>query len=217
MKRTIAALLALATFAAVGHAAPYFSGTAAFTQAPTSQMGPVVFNNLFINTGFSSFTVSGQVKVQVPPGAVSGTLIEWIVDIPLNPTYGMSGMITATTLNGFSQPPAFGTYGPTSGASYSFLDQYPVVSKSNIPLTLTNGAATWNQITIQSASFNYTSINGMHFLRQRFELDGVQLNGIGGQWLLDLPLTSEVIAIPEPAAVTSVLCAIGLCALRRRR
>src|SRR6266850_1322201 len=103
MKRIPATILALALCAATSHAA-YFSGNASFTQTPVSQMGPVVFNNLFINTGAVSFTVSGQVKVQVPPGAVSGTLIEWIVDCPLNPNYGMSGMITATTLNGFSQP-----------------------------------------------------------------------------------------------------------------
>ena len=217
MKRMPATILALALCAATSHAA-YFSGNASFTQAPVSQMGPVVFNNLFINTGGISFTVSGQVKVQVPPGAVSGTLIEWIVDCPLDPNYGNSNMITATTLNGFSQPPANGTYGTTLGASYSYLDQYPVVSKSNIPLTLTNGAATWNQITIQSGTFSYTSASGLHYLRQRFELDGVQNTGsLGGQWLLDLPLTSEVIPIPEPGSVLAVLGSIGLLALRRRR
>jgi hypothetical protein len=217
MKRILATILALATFATVSHAAPYFSGNASFSQAPTSQMGPVVFNNLFINNAFFSFTVSGQVKIQVPPGAVSGTLIEWTVDRPLDPNYGSANVITTTTLNGFSQPPANGTYGNTSGATYSSLDQYPVVSKSNIPLTLTNGAATWNQITVQSGTFAYTSANGLHYLRQRFELDGVQLNGIGGIWLLDLPLTSEVTEIPEPGATTSLLSVIGLFALRRRR
>lgn len=217
MKRIVATILALATFATVSHAAPYFSGNASFSQAPTSQMGPVVFNNLFINNAFFSFTVSGQVKIQVPPGAVSGTLIEWTVDRPLDPNYGSANVITTTTLNGFSQPPANGTYGNTSGATYSSLDQYPVVSKSNIPLTLTNGAATWNQITVQSGTFAYTSANGLHYLRQRFELDGVQLNGIGGIWLLDLPLTSEVTEIPEPGATTSLLSVIGLFALRRRR
>jgi hypothetical protein len=106
--------------------------------------------NLFINNGPCSITVSGVVGVQVPPGAVSGTLIEWSVDRPLDPNYGTSNMITTTTLNGFSQPPANGTYGNTLGATFSYLDQYPVVSESNIPLTLTNGAAAWSQITVQN-------------------------------------------------------------------
>ncbi len=217
MKRIAATILAMATCAATTHAA-YFSGNAFFSQAPISQMGPVVFNNLFINNGPFSITVSGQVKVQVPPGAVSGTLIEWIVDRPLDPNYGTSGMITTMTLSGFSQPPANGTYGNTSGATFTFLDQYPVVSKSNIPLTLTNGAAVWPQNTVQSSTFTYTSANGLHYLRQRWELDGVQFaNSLGGLWIIDLPLTSEVIPVPEPASTLVVLGGIGLLALRRRR
>ena len=216
MNRITATILALATCAATSHAA-YFSGNAFFSQAPTSQMGPVVFNNLVINNGPFSITVSGQVKVQVPPGAVSGTLIEWSVDRLLDPAYGTSNMNTTMTLAGFSQPPSNGTYGNTSGATYTYLDQYPVVSKSNINLNLTNGAAVWPQNTVYSSVFSYTSASGLHYLRQRFELDGVQLSGIGGEWLIDLPLISEVIIIPEPASALLVLGGIGLFALRLRR
>jgi hypothetical protein len=213
--RIAATILALVTSAT--SQAAYFSGNAFFSQVPTSQMGPVVFNNLFINNGPLSITVSGIVKVQVPAGSVSGTLIEWSVDRPLDPSYGASNMITTTTLNGFSQPPANGTYGNTSGATYSYLDQYPVTSKSNIALSLTSGAATWAQITVQSNIFPYTSASGQHYLRQRFELDGAQLTGIGGQWILDLPLTTDVIPVPEPASVLTVLGGIGLLAVRLRR
>ena len=73
----IFALAAAATSHATG---PYFSGNAFFSQLPTSQMGPIVLNNLFINNGPFSITVSGQIKVQIPPGFVSGTLLEWNVD-----------------------------------------------------------------------------------------------------------------------------------------
>ncbi len=200
MVKRLAAVVLVFVFTASSNAA-YFSGNAYFSQAPTSQMGPVVFNNLVINNGAFSFTVSGVLQVQVPPGAVSGTLIEWTVDRPLDPTYGSSNMITTTTLSGFSQPPAFGSYGNTLGSSYSYLDQYPGVSQSTIPLSLTNGAATWNQITVQSTTFPYTSANGLHYLRQRFELDGVQFSGIGGNWIIDLPLETKVEVIPEPATL----------------
>jgi hypothetical protein len=219
VSRVKAGVLLVLAAASAGHAA-YFSGNAFFSQVPTSQMGPVVFNSLFINNGPWSITVSGIVKVQVPPGAVSGTLIEWSVDRPLDPNYGTGSMITATTLNGFSQPPANGTYGNTTGATFSYLDQYPVVSKSNIPLPLTNGAATWVQITVQSSLFTYTSASGQHYLRQRFELDGVQLSGIGGQWLLDLPLTTDIIAVPEPASLAAFaggFLLVPLAAASRRR
>jgi hypothetical protein len=213
--RIPAVILALVTSAT--SQAAYFSGNAFFSQVPTSQMGSVVSNTLFINNGPFSITVSGVVKVQIPAGAVSGTLIEWSVDRPLDPNYGTSSVITTTTLNGFSQPPGNGTYGNTLGATYGYLDQYPVVSKSNIPLSLTNGAATWAQITVQSSTFSYTSVNGLHYLRQRFELDGAQLTGIGGQWVLDLPLTTDVTPVPEPTSFLAVLGGIGLIAFRRRR
>ena len=217
IQRIAATILILATIAATSHAA-YFSGNASFSQAPTSQMGPVVFNNLFINNGPFSITVSGIVKIQVPPGYVSGTLIEWSVDRPLDPYYGTSIMNTTTTLNGFSQPPANGTYGNTLGATYAYLDQYPVVSKSDIPLTLTNGAATWPQITVQSSLFSYTSTNGSHYLRQRFELDGVQFSGIGGQWTIDLPITTNVTPVPEPSTFAMLaIGAVGLITCIRRR
>ena len=178
-------------------------------------MGPIVYNTLGINNGPFSITVSGQIKVQVPPGAVSGTLVEWWVDRQLDPTYGTSNMVTSMTLYGFSTPPSNGTYGNTSGATYTYLDQYPVVSKSNIPLMLTNGAANWSPGTVNSSTFSYTSINGIHYLRQVWQLDGVQFSGPGGLWLIDFPLTSEVVEIPEPAGLMLLLCGLTLAAKRR--
>jgi hypothetical protein len=216
MQRITVAIIYLAICAGSSDAA-FFSGNAFFSQSPVSQLGPVVFNNLFINNGPFSITVSGQVKVQVPPGFVSGTLIEWAVDRLLDPSYGTSSMNTTMTLAGFSQPPTNGTYGNTSGATYTILDQYPVVSKANINLTLTNGAATWFQNTVQSSVFTYTSANGLHYLRQRWELDGIQLSGIGGQWLIDLPLDSGVLIVPEPGSAMALMIAVGLVALHRRR
>ena len=212
-----AAVLVVALTAAAGHAA-LFSANAFFSQAPSSQLGPIVSNSIVINNGPGSITVSGVVKVQVPPGAVSGTLIEWNVDRLLSNSYPSGNLITVTTLAGFSQPPGFGTYGNTSGFTAGFFDQYPAASKSNIPLTLTNGAATWNQITVQSTPFFYTAANGLHYLRQRFELDGVQLNGIGGLWTIDLPITTEVKVVPEPGAAGLALAGLGATvAICRRR
>jgi hypothetical protein len=219
MTRIISRLATVCLFASCISAsqAAFFAGNAYFSQGPSSQMGPIVFNNLVINNGPFSITVSGQIKVQVPPGPVSGTLVEWWVDRPLDPTYGTSSMVTTMTLNGFSTPPSNGTYGNSSGATYTYLDQYPVVSKSNFPLMLTNGAAVWPTNTVNSSTFNYTSANGIHYLRQVWQLDGVQLSGIGGQWLIDLPLTSEVVEIPEPAGILLLLCGLTFVTSRRWR
>jgi hypothetical protein len=91
-----------------------------------------------------------------------------------------------------------------------------VVSKSNIPLTLTNGDETWHPGTVNSSTFSYTSINGIHYLRQVWQLDAVQFSGPGGIWLIDFPLTSEVVEIPEPTALLLTLCGLTLAANRRR-
>ncbi len=199
MKHSVAVILLVLSFSAVADGA-YFLGNAFFSQPPATQMGTIASSTLGINNGPWSITVSGVVTVQVPPGTVTGTLIEYTVDRQLDPTYGTASMITATTLSGFSQPPNFGTYGNTLGFNHTSLTNYPIVSQSMIPMSLTAGATVWNQITVQSSIFTYTSQNGLHYLRQRFELDGVQFNGIGGIWTIDLPVTSEIILVPEPTA-----------------
>jgi hypothetical protein len=209
MKRSAAVLLLVLSLSVVSDGA-YFLGNAFFSQAPATQMGTIASSNLVINNGPWSITVSGVVTVQVPPGNVSGTLIEYTVDRQLDPTYGTGSMITATTLSGFSQPPNFGTYGNTLGFNHTSLTNYPIVSQSMILMSLTAGATVWNQITVQSSIFTYTSQNGLHYLRQRFELDGVQFNGIGGIWTIDLPVTSEIILVPEPiAAAMALVLALG--------
>ena len=188
--------------------ASFFIGNAFFSQPPTSEIGSIASSNLIINNAGFSFTVSGVVEVQIPSGLNGGILLEWTVDRELHPTYGSSNIITTTSLTGFSDPPEFGTFGDTSGVTFSALDQYPVVSESTIPLTLTSGVATWNGITIQSTPFFYTSAFGFHYLRQKFYLEGSQLSGPGGLWTIDLPLTSEVTIVPEPSGFLLLLLGV---------
>ena len=211
-KSALATLVFLVSSGAVSEAA-LFSGGAAFTNAPSSQMGPVAANTVVINDGPYGFTVSGTVNVQIPAGAVSGTLLTWDVDRPLDPAFGTAPMITSTVLTGYSAPPP-GSFATTSGQSSSFFNQYPVTSNSTIPLTLTNGAATWTNAFIQSSIFTYTSSAGNNYLRQHFELDGVQISGPGGQWIIDFPLETYVTIVPEPLSIVGLL--IGVALLRGR-
>jgi hypothetical protein len=68
-------------------------------------------------------------------------------------------------------------------------------------------------VFVQSSIFTYTSAAGNNYLRQHFELDGVQLSGPGGLWILDVPL--ETYVTPEPASIGALL--IGMVAVLRRR
>lgn len=220
MKRIALALLVLVASAGTSLASNnLFIGNAYFSQPPMSQLGPIVFNNIVINNGPGSYTVSGQLHVQVPAGAVTGTLIEWTVDRLLDPAYSLSGNYsTVMTLSGYAQPPGGGTYGPTSGYTRTSLTSFPIVSQSIIPLTLTNGAAIWPQQTVNSSVFFYTAASGAHYLRQSWVLDGTKLSGPGGLWIIDLPLESGILFVPEPGSAALLLVgAIGLVAARRRR
>ena len=217
MQRITLALFVLVASAGVSLASNnFFIGNAFFSQPPASQLGPIVFNNIVINNGPGSYTVSGQLHVQVPAGLVTGTLIEWTVDRLLDPAFSLSGNYTTVmTLSGFAQPPGGGTYGPTSGYTSTSLTSFPVVSQSIIPLTLTNGAATWPQETVNSSVFFYTAASGAHYLRQTWVLDGTKNTGPAGLWIIDLPLTSGI--VPEPTTAWSLATAIGIVAIRRRR
>lgn len=116
--------------------AALFSGPAAFTTTPWSQMGSVT-NNLVITNTPTGFVVTGQAIINVGSSS-TGLLVEWIVERPLDPTYACPfNLQTTTILDGFSAPP-IGTFNPTSGVARSEFISHPA-SFSNIPVYLVNG------------------------------------------------------------------------------
>lgn len=211
-------LLTAVTALSVSTVYSQFLGPAFFSVAPWSQVGAVVTNNLTITNLPNGFDVSGDIWIQVHAGTWSGLLIQWYVDRPLDPAWAPTAvpMFTTTHLDGYSQPPAFGTYSNTTGIAETFFTNYQGVSNSQIPLSLTAGSATWSNITVTGPTFLYTS-GGTHYLRQRFELDAGQLAGPGGLWRIDVPLTSTM--TPEPSSVALLVPGLGLAlaALRRRK
>lgn len=208
VKRSL--LIAFATCAGVSHAA-LFSGGSFFSLNPQSQVG-VPFNNLTLTDTPTGFIVSGQVMIVTPPGFTTGTLLHFEVSRALDPSFGVGTAFTSTQVIGFSSPPP-GTFGNTSGTCRSFFTNYPGVSESIVPLTLPGGTNTWN-ISANSGPFGYTSF-GTNYLTQVFDIDGTQLTGPGGNWIVDVPTITDVQLVPEP--VSMVVISFGIATLLRSR
>ncbi len=184
--------------AAVSHGASLYAGTAFFSIPPMTQMGTAV-NQLAINQMPTGYMVAGQFQISVPAGVVSGTLLKFQVKRLLNPTFGSQSMFLQHYIVGFSQPSAFGTFGNTLGYCKTYLDVTGFNTNTN--LSLNAGAATWN-VNSTSGTFNYVSGTDV-YLVQDFELDGYKTGGPAGTWVVDLPLTAEL--VPEPSSIACLL------------
>lgn len=93
-------------------------------------------------------------------------------------------------------------------------------SLSLIPMNLTSGVDSppWISLVDTSPVFSHTATAGQ-FLRQTFFLDGQYFNGPGGNWVIDVPVTSYVTVVPEPSTFVmggSALVALTVFGLRRR-
>jgi hypothetical protein len=215
-----AMLLASASSTALAQFSPS-NAPPVFYVAPTSAMGTVT-NNLVLTPQANGFVVSGQVIVSIPAGTSSGILAQWTVIRRIDPAFSGSGLMTQTTLTGFSAPP-IGTFATTSGTvvtDWIFnIGSAPFVggSQSSLPMTLVNGvdSPAWNSLSANSGGSGFTWTAGFFpgaALQQTFTLFG-NYSGPGGNWVIDVPVTSEI--IPAPSA--QALGALGLTGLGARR
>ncbi len=204
------------------------TGAPTFTTPPTSTIGTVTSNTLVITPNPNGFVVSGQVGITMPPttSTIAGILAAWEIDYPVDPLYGFNpALFTTTTLDGFVLPPV-GVFGNTGGAVTSSIVTLPGTtwpgSSSVVQMGLINGIdnPAWTPaITVSSPPFAFTSAAGM-VVRQRFTLDGVYNSGPGGVWLIDVPVTTVVTAIPEPSTYAMMVILVGVTGIvvyRRRR
>lgn len=179
-----------------------FTGSSFFNAFPSSQLGGVT-NNLTLTDTANGFIVSGQVLVNVPSTSspITGILATWIVDRPLTFPYGPASLATTTVLDGFSAPPT-GTIGNTNGIVESIFTDYlgTTTSLSMVPMTLVAGVDSppWLTLSSTSAVFSHTATPGQ-FLRQVFTLNGDYQSGPGGNWVIDVPVTTEFNVVPEPS------------------
>lgn len=213
--------LAVACMATAAHA--QVTGTSFFNTFPNSQLGTVT-NNLTLTDTATGFVVSGQVIVTVPSTstAITGILASWVVDRPLTFPYGPNNVFTTTVLDGFSAPPP-GTVGNSSGVVESIYTDYlgTTTSLSMVPMTLVAGvdSPAWVNLSNNSAVFSHTATGGQ-FLRQIFTLYGDYQSGPGGNWTIDVPVTTEVHVVPEPstwALLAMAATALAGFGLRKRR
>jgi len=174
----------------------------AFMNPPTSAMGIVTGNTLVLTANPNGFVVSGQVTVLLPPGPSSGVLVQWTVVRRIEPfAFSGSGIMTNTILTGFSAPP-IGTFVTTGGSvvtDWRFTPGGALVggSQSTVPMTLVNGVDSppWAALTANSGGTGFTWTGGIFtaaVMQQQFTLFG-NYNGAGGTWVIDVPVTSEVI------------------------
>ncbi len=193
-----------------------------FLTAPTSTMGTVT-NNLVLTPQVNGFVVSGQVIVNLPAGASSGILAQWTVIRRIDPAFSGAGLMTNTVLTGFSLPPA-GTFGSTSGSvvtdwRFNIGGGFVGGSQSTLPMSLVNGvdSPAWTGLSASSGGGGFTWTAGFFpgaILQQQFTLFGNYTGGPGGNWVIDVPVVSEI--LPAPGAAT-LLGIGGLVAMRRRR
>lgn len=225
-RRTPRLLASVASVAALGlgatQAQAQFSGAPAYTVAPWSQIGPNTgSSNLTVTNTANGFTVAGTFTVTTPPGSATGILAGWTLDRPIAAGVNNPSFQTTSAIDGFVAPPV-GAFQPTSGTLVTYVTDTSVPgtlvagSQAVIALSLINGATTWPTLSVNSAPFALVTGTSTTFvLRQTFFLDGVQLAGPGGSWVVDVPITSSLAPVPEPAAAW--LLAAGLAGLGWRR
>jgi hypothetical protein len=214
-RRLAAGLLA----AAAGCAHAQFSGPPAYQTLPWSQIGPGA-STLVVTTNAGGFTVTGQYSVTAPATAATGILAAWTLDRPIAAGVSNPAFVTTTLLDGFVAPP-IGAFAPTSGIVTTYVTDTAVPgtvvpgSQSSIAISLVAGATTWPTLSASSGPFPLvTGTSTTYVLRQAFWLDGNQLGGPGGAWVVDVPVVSTLAPVPEPASL--LLMAAGLLALLRR-
>ena len=214
---------ALSALACAATAQAQFSGPPAYTFVPSSAMGANTGStNLVLNTLPNGFDVTGQFTVTLT-GPISGTLASWTIDRPIAAFTTVPAFQTSTVLDGFSLPP-----GPpnVAGSTFGLVATYVIDtsvpgavvpnSRSSIPISLVNGAATWLLLSNLSPAFPLVTGPSTSFvLRQEFWLDGILSAGPGGNWLIDVPVFSTLAPVPEPA--TALMLALGLGLLLARR
>jgi hypothetical protein len=89
-------------------------------------------------------------------------------------------------------------------------------SQSSINMSLVNGAATWNNSSSSGLFSGATPATPTYYLRQYFFLDGVYLNGPGGNWVIDVPVDSFISEVPEPAMLGTISVLGFILTLRSR-
>jgi hypothetical protein len=209
-------LLLTVALAVSGGARAQFSGPPGFTAGPSSAMGAGA-NSLVLASTASGFTATGTYTVNIT-GPASDVLAAWNIDRPISSGVSNPSFQTITDLDGFSLPPGLALNSGGIVTTYVTDTAVPGTlvpnSQSLIQLSLVNGAATWSTLSNTSPTFALvTGASTTYRLRQSFFLNGA-INGPTGNWVIDVPVGSSLVAVPEPAS--ALILAAGLLVLLAR-
>lgn len=207
--RTTLTVLALTAIGTTSYGLT-FSGSSFYVLAPSTSAPGTWTNNLTLTDTANGFTVAGQFIVNVSPGTSNGSLLQYYVRRPIDPLSPSQPETLFVNFSGFIDCPVGGSADAMFCTSMNTSDP---TSTTVVSVAYLGGAIT--PFTITTTTWYNHIIGAGWFLEQRLNVGYSYSSGSTGQYIVDLPATTESYPVPEPATLAAL--GLGVVALSWRR